>query len=168
MAAATLSFSAIPAMAMSALSLPERKLAMHNTHTGENLEIAYWEQGSYIPDAMAELNKILRDHRTNQVSNMDEKLYDLLYVLHSNLDSKQPFHIISGYRSPASNAMLASRSHGVAKTSLHMRGQAIDIRLPKCELSTLRSAALALRAGGVGFYPGSNFVHVDVGRVRAW
>ena len=167
-AVATAGFSALPAMAKEMLSLPERKLALYNTHTSEILTVAYWEQGKYIPDAIDSLNKILRDHRTNEVAPIDKKLFDLLYILHGKLEGKQPFHIISGFRSSASNAMLTSSGTGVAKTSLHMRGQAIDIRLPKCELSTLRQAALAMGAGGVGYYPDSNFVHVDVGRIRSW
>jgi len=148
--------------------MPERKISLYNTHTSEILNVAYWEQGRYIPEAIAELNKMLRDHRTNEVAPIDRKLFDLLYVLHGKLAGSQPFHIISGYRSQASNAKLASNSSGVAKTSLHTHGQAIDIRLPKCELANLHKVAIAMGAGGVGYYPGSNFVHVDVGRVRSW
>lgn len=148
--------------------MPERKLAIYNTHTSEILNVAYWEQGEYIPEAMDSLNKILRDHRTNEIAPIDRRLFDLLHVLHHRLEGKQPFHVISGFRSPASNAILTSSSPGVAKTSLHMTGQAIDIRLPECELSNLRQAAQTMGAGGVGYYPGSNFVHVDVGRIRSW
>lgn len=168
MAGAGLCLTACPAWAKSLLSLPERKLAFYNTHTGENSKITYWESGSYIPDALVELNHILRDHRTNQVTPIDKRLFDLLHAMKNKLDANQPFHIISGYRSPATNAKLSSRSGGVAKKSLHMQGKAIDIRLPKCALSNLRKAAVSLRGGGVGYYPDSNFVHVDVGRVRYW
>lgn len=168
LAAASASFTACPLWAKSLLSVPERKLAFYNTHTGESTQVAYWENGLYVPDALTELNRILRDHRTNQIAPIDKNLFDMLYALGRQLGAKQPFHIISGYRSPATNAMLSGRSSGVAKRSLHMKGKAIDIRLPQCALSNLRKAALSLRAGGVGYYPGSNFVHVDVGRVRSW
>ena len=168
MAGAGLGLTACPVWAKSLLSLPERKLAFYNTHTGESTQLTYWENGAYVPDAMAELNRILRDHRTNQVTQIDRRLFDLLHALKSRLHSDQPFHIISGYRSPATNAMLSSRSGKVAKKSLHMQGKAIDIRLPRTALSNLRKAAVSLRGGGVGYYPGSNFVHVDVGRVRYW
>ncbi len=168
MAGAGLFLTSFPAWAKSILSLPERNLAFYNTHTGESSQITYWEGGTYIPDALAELNHLLRDHRTNQVTQIDHRLFDLLHALKNRLDANQPFHIISGYRSPATNASLSSRSGGVAKKSLHMQGKAIDIRLPKCALPNLRRAAVSLRGGGVGYYPGSNFVHVDVGRVRYW
>ncbi len=167
-AAAAACLSAFPAMAKNRVYMPERKLAIYNTHTSEILNVAYWEQGEYIPEAMDSLNKILRDHRTNEIAPIDRRLFDLLHVLHHRLEGKQPFHVISGFRSPASNAILTSSSPGVAKTSLHMTGQAIDIRLPECELSNLRQAAQTMGAGGVGYYPGSNFVHVDVGRIRSW
>ncbi|MFZ5594062.1 MAG: DUF882 domain-containing protein [Pseudomonadota bacterium] len=147
---------------------PERSLAFYNTHTGESIQTVYWAEGQYIPAALAEINTLLRDHRNNEVAEMSRDLLDLLHGLNSAIDPRQPFHVISGYRSPSTNAMLAARSDGVAKHSMHLEGKAIDIRVPGCELIVVRRAALALQSGGVGYYPGSGFVHVDVGRVRQW
>ena len=146
----------------------ERVLVLYNTHTGEQLKTVYCANGEYIPGALAEINHILRDHRNEQIGAMDPQLLDLLHSISTRLDSRQPFHVISGFRSKETNAMLAERSGGVAKHSLHMQGTAIDIRLPGCDLSVLRKAAVALQGGGVGYYPRSDFVHVDVGRVRYW
>lgn len=148
--------------------LRERPLAFYNTHTGETLHTEYWAQGAYLPEGLAEINHILRDHRTNEVKAIAPHLLDLLYALQVKLGSRQAFHIISGYRSPATNAALQARSNGVAKRSLHLEGMAIDIFLPDRQLATVREAALSLAQGGVGYYPASNFVHVDVGRVRQW
>lgn len=145
-----------------------RFVSFQNTHTGESTKLTYWEQGKYIPDALAEINKILRDHRTNDVTKMDPKLMDQLFVLRQKLDTNQPFQIISGYRSPKTNAMLRSNGRGVARHSLHMTGQAIDIRVQGRSLSQVRLAALSMSAGGVGYYPGPQFVHMDTGRVRRW
>lgn len=156
-----------PAFAKSA-AIQERSLSLSNTHTGEQLKATYWAEGEYLDDGMRELNNILRDHRTDDVYSMDKKLLDLLFVLQSQVDSKDVYHIISGYRSPVTNAMLSGKSKGVAKRSYHMRGMAIDIRLQGCELKNLQRAALALKAGGVGYYPSSDFIHVDVGPVRSW
>jgi uncharacterized protein YcbK (DUF882 family) len=156
-----------PALAMPATA-PERSLRFNNTHTGENLTATYWVEGEYLDDSLQEINSILRDHRTNEVYSMESGLLDLLFVLQSQVDSKEIFHIISGYRSPATNAILNGKSKGVAKRSYHMRGMAIDIRLQGCELNNLQRAALALKAGGVGYYPASDFIHVDVGPVRRW
>ena len=147
---------------------PERSLAFYNTHTGERLKTVYWVQGNYISESLGEIDYILRDHRTNAVLNIDTRLLDLLFALGNKLDTNQPFHIISGYRSPQTNAFLHAHSDGVAENSLHLVGQAIDIRTPGRLLNTLRNAAVALKAGGVGYYPKSDFVHVDVGRVRYW
>jgi uncharacterized protein YcbK (DUF882 family) len=146
----------------------ERILSLYNLHTGERLKAPYWADGAYLPDALTEVNRVLRDHRTDEVHAMDPALLDLLHALHHTVDARGEFHVISGYRSPKSNAMLRSRSNGVAKRSFHMKGQAIDIRLPECELDRVHRAALALRAGGVGKYAGSGFVHVDTGPVRSW
>lgn len=145
-----------------------RFVSFQNTHTGESTKLTYWEQGKYLPDALAEINKLLRDHRTNDVTKMDPKLIDQLFVLRQKLDTNQPFQIISGYRSPRTNAMLRSNGRGVARHSLHMTGQAIDIRVPGRSLSQVRLAALSMSAGGVGYYPGPQFVHMDTGRVRRW
>lgn len=151
-----------------ATTTQERRLRFSNTHTGETLNTVYWAEGDYLDEGLREVNTILRDHRTDEVYNMERSLLDLLYVLQSQVDSQDVFHIISGYRSPATNAMLNGKSKGVAKRSYHMRGMAIDIRLPGCDLRNLKKAALDLKAGGVGFYPNSDFIHVDVGPVRSW
>jgi uncharacterized protein YcbK (DUF882 family) len=117
---------------------------------------------------LREINRILRDHRTGDVHTMDKSLLDLLYLLQTKTGRKDKFHIISGYRSPATNSMLNARSAGVAKRSYHMQGKAVDIRLPGYDLKKLHQAALTLKAGGVGCYPSSNFIHVDVGPARSW
>ncbi len=145
-----------------------RQLAVHNLHTGESLKAAYWEAGSYVPDALQAVNHVLRDHRTGDVHAIEPHLLDLMTTLSRRVESTKPFQIISGYRSPASNASLHAKSNGVATHSLHMQGQAVDIRLEGVSLTQLRDAALGMQIGGVGFYPGSDFVHVDVGRVRRW
>jgi uncharacterized protein YcbK (DUF882 family) len=146
----------------------ERSLAFYNTHTGERLKAIYWAEGNYLPEALGEIDHILRDHRVNEVLRIDTGLLDLLFALRNELDTHQPFHIISGYRSPQTNAFLHAHSDGVAENSLHTVGKAIDIRTPGKALSMLRQAAVALKGGGVGYYPKSDFVHVDVGRVRYW
>ncbi|WP_237218330.1 DUF882 domain-containing protein [Rugosibacter aromaticivorans] len=145
-----------------------RELAFYNQHTGESLKASYWADGNYLPDALTEINHILRDHRTNDVLPMGLPLLDLLYTLHGVLATPRPFQIISGYRSPQTNAFLAAHSDGVAKGSLHMQGKAIDLYVEGVPLDQLCRAAMDLHAGGVGYYPSSNFVHVDIGRVRAW
>lgn len=145
-----------------------RALSFYNTHTGEELETVYWSKGGYLTDALRDINYILRDHYTGEVGLIDRRLIDLLYTLRSRLDIKQPFHIVSGYRSHETNAELAGRSKGVAKNSLHLEGKAIDIRVPEINLSFLHSAATTLGMGGVGYYPTPNFVHLDVGAVRYW
>ncbi|MGB2716064.1 MAG: DUF882 domain-containing protein [Vicinamibacterales bacterium] len=150
---------------------PERLLSFFNTHTGERLKTSYCCGGVYQPEALKEINHILRDFRANEIKPIDPKLLDLLHELGGTLETDQPFHIISGYRSPQTNAMLRERggSHtGVASHSLHMDGKAIDIRVPGVNLDQVRAAARSLKLGGVGYYPSSNFVHVDTGRVRFW
>ena len=154
-----------------AVKAPERVLSFFNTHTGERLKTTYCLGGSYQRDALRDLNFILRDFRANEIKPIDPRVFDLLHELGGTLETDQPFHIISGYRSAQTNAMLRERggaSTGVASHSLHMVGQAIDIRVPGVKLDHLRDAAKSLKIGGVGFYPDLNFVHVDVGRVRYW
>ena len=147
----------------------ERSLSLLNTHTGEHLkEMVYWEQGNYIPDALNHLNHVLRDHRTNEVHSIDPMTLDLMAAISRKVGAKRPFEIISGYRSPQSNRALRSASGSVAKNSYHMQGKAIDLRLPGVPLKVVRKAALDLRMGGVGYYPKSDFVHIDSGRVRSW
>lgn len=145
-----------------------RTLDFNNIHTGEKLRIDYWVDGGYVPDALETINHFLRDFRNGEVHVIEPKLLDLLTILNARLDTSAPFEVISGYRSPATNAMLHAEHHGVAAKSLHMQGMAIDIRVPNRSLASLHNAALALHAGGVGYYPTSDFVHVDVGRVRTW
>jgi uncharacterized protein YcbK (DUF882 family) len=147
---------------------PDRILSFYNTHTRETLKAVYCRGGNYLADAIGTIDHILRDHRTNQVRSIDLPLLDMLYALRVKLQTDQPFHIISGYRSPATNADLCKQNRQVAPRSLHVLGKAIDIRMPECDLPTLRSAALALHGGGVGYYPKSGFIHIDVGPVRVW
>lgn len=146
----------------------ERQLGFRNLHTEETLDLTYWAEGDFLPESLAEINHILRDHRTNEVAAIDTQLLDLLYRVRAALGTTRPFEIISGYRSPTSNQKLAENTSGVAKHSLHLEGKAIDVRIPGISLADLRRAGLDLRGGGVGYYPDSNFVHLDVGRVRTW
>jgi uncharacterized protein YcbK (DUF882 family) len=162
--------SAAPTAAHSALAA-ERELSFVHTHTGERLSTAYVAGGEYIAPALKDINVLLRDFRANQIKPIDPALLDLLFQLNDDLGTDQPFHVISGYRTPETNNMLQERggsTSGVATHSLHMDGKAIDIRVPGIRLDHLRDKAKALRIGGVGYYPGSNFVHVDTGRVRYW
>jgi uncharacterized protein YcbK (DUF882 family) len=160
--------AAIPKQNSGPLIKPARFLAFNNLHTGETTKLVYWEKGRYIKGALAEINHILRDHRTNDVARIDTALLDQLFVLHTKLGSRTPFQVISGYRSPKSNSMLHNHSNGVAKKSMHVQGKAIDIRLQDAHLINVRNAALAMNCGGVGYYPESQFVHIDTGRVRHW
>lgn len=164
--------SAIPALLLSrrarAAVAPPRVLSFHHLHTGERLIVEYTSEGRYLPDALAAVNHLLRDFRTGDIGTMEPALLDLLHELAERVGSRRPFEVISGYRSPGTNEMLRRHSDGVASGSLHMRGQAIDVRLADVALDKLRDAALDLRRGGVGYYPRSAFVHVDTGRVRAW
>ena len=149
-------------------STGRRVLSMHNLHTGESLATVYWADGHYVPDGLEGLNTLLRDHRANEVGAMDLKLLDDLYRLHQLAGSDGPFHIISGFRTARTNAKLRKNSNGVAKKSLHMRGKAIDVRLPGRPTAELRELALSMKAGGVGYYRKSDFIHMDTGRVRFW
>ena len=158
-------------MPMPALAKAEvRSLAFDNIHTGEKLRVDYWANGDYVPDALSAVNNVLRDFRTSQVHPIAPSLLDLLASLRARLDTSAPLSIISGYRSPVTNAMLRGghENSGVATKSLHMQGKAVDIRIAGRPLSLVHKAALSLRGGGVGYYPSSDFVHVDIGRVRTW
>lgn len=168
-AAGTMAAAMSPTSAL-ANSIEERhrSISLYNLHTGESIRTTYWEDGIYHAEALQELNHLLRDHRTNEAHAIDSELFDLLHQIHQHSGKKQAFHVISGYRSPKTNAMLNRTTNGVAKKSLHMEGKAIDIRLPGLELQNLRKIAMKEQVGGVGFYPKSNFVHVDTGRVRYW
>ncbi len=151
------------------LGSSERSLSLFNTHTGEKLKrVVYWEGGDYLPDALHSISYLLRDHRADEVKQIDPQTIDMLFALKQKFSIEQPFEIISGYRSPQTNRLLRSASNGVAKKSFHMQGKAIDLRLPGVPLQTLRKAALQLKLGGVGYYPKSDFVHVDIGAVRSW
>jgi uncharacterized protein YcbK (DUF882 family) len=143
-------------------------LAFHNTHTGDQLNLTYFERGRYIKDALHEINHLFRDYHDGTVHPIDPALLDQLYDLKHTLEVRKPFHIVSGYRSPATNADLRKHSDGVAKNSLHMEGRAIDIRIEGLDTRRIRNAALAMRRGGVGYYERSNFVHLDTGSVRTW
>ncbi len=147
---------------------PDRRLSFYNIHTGESLSRVYWAEGGYVDPALGEIDRILRDWRTDEVQPMNRDLLDMMHDLHAAMDSSEPFHVISGYRSPKTNAKLRDKSKGVAKKSFHMRAMAADIALPGRKLEWLREAAIDLKRGGVGIYRKSGFIHVDVGRVRFW
>jgi uncharacterized protein YcbK (DUF882 family) len=160
----------LPSAGWSALAPDDtrRSLSFYNTHTGERLSVCYFKDGAYRPDAMARINHILRDHRTGDIKAIDPSLLDLLVGVHRQLGCSTPFHIISGYRSPKTNAQLRKQTTGVAKYSYHILGRAIDIRLPGCDTRQLRMVCLDLKKGGVGYYPRSDFVHLDTGAFRTW
>lgn len=145
-----------------------RSLAFVHTHTGETLSCVYFNGGSYEPAVLERVNHFLRDFRTGEVHPVDPGVLDILYDLRVCADRAGPFHVISGYRSPTTNAALRHRSYGVASHSLHMQGRAIDVRLQGFPTRKLREIALGMSRGGVGYYPASDFVHLDTGRVRFW
>ncbi|AWK86714.1 hypothetical protein DEW08_11100 [Azospirillum thermophilum] len=145
-----------------------RRLSLHNVNTNERFDGVYWADGHYKADALKRLDVLLRDHRAKQVCKFDPRLFDLLARLHQTVDSDEPFQVICGFRSRKTNAMARRRSRGVAKESYHMRGMAVDIRLPDTDLRGLAGIARGMQAGGVGYYARSGFVHVDVGPVRSW
>jgi uncharacterized protein YcbK (DUF882 family) len=147
---------------------PEKAVALYNTHTGERLNAVYWHKGEYLPEALSAVDRVLRDHRTDEIKPIDPQLLDLLHAISEELECPHPFYIISAYRSPATNAYLRFMSRGVAEHSLHMDGKAVDVRLPGWGSYTVRRAAVELRMGGVGYYPRSDFVHIDVGPIRYW
>jgi uncharacterized protein YcbK (DUF882 family) len=152
-------------------SLREYRLRFYHTHTNERLDIVYRVGDNYVPEALAKLDRYLRDHRTGEVHHFDPRLFDLLYDLTASLnDPGGEIDVVCGYRTPWSNEFLRTRSAhtGIAVHSLHMQAEAIDIRLPGIATTAVRDAALRLQRGGVGYYRDSNFVHVDVGRVRRW
>ena len=168
-ATTALALTACPLTALARTSPPARKsLGFRNLHTGERLTVDYWADGQYSEPALTEIDVILRDFRTGEVKPIDRHLLDGLYLLRQKLEVVEDFHVISGYRSAKTNRTLAKKSGGVAKKSLHMRGMAIDIRVPGIQLARLRTATASLKLGGVGYYPKPDFIHVDVGRVRYW
>jgi uncharacterized protein YcbK (DUF882 family) len=149
-------------------SPPEKAVALYNSHTGESLNATYWVQGKYLPEALSAVDRVLRDHRTDEIKPINPQLLDLLYAINEELGCPHPFYVISAYRSPTTNAYLRFMSRRVAEHSLHMDGKAVDLRLPGWASYTLRRVAVDLHMGGVGYYPRSDFVHVDVGPVRYW
>jgi uncharacterized protein YcbK (DUF882 family) len=169
-AAPILSSMSAPAMA-ARIPMPDEgafKISFRNVHTGESFNGVYRVGSKYMPDAFEKINYVLRDFRTGEVFPIDPRTMDILYMMHKKSGSKYNFEILSGYRSPKTNAMLRRTSTGVARNSFHLTGQAIDIRLPYYRTSNLQKIAQNLRAGGVGYYNKSNFVHVDTGKVRFW
>ena len=158
---------ALPGLAF-AKSAEPRRLRLYHTHTSEKLDVVYHENGAYLPDAMSELNLVLRDHRSGDVIDMDRELLDLLHAAQQRLGSTGTYEIISAYRSPATNEMLRRQGAGVAKRSMHLEGKAIDVRLTDARTRDLRQVGIELARGGVGYYERSNFVHFDTGRVRRW
>jgi uncharacterized protein YcbK (DUF882 family) len=145
-----------------------RSLAFLHTHTGEALSVTYFRGGAYVPDALAQVAKTLRDFRSGEVHDIDPVLLDTLFELQAQTGHDKPWQIISAYRSPATNAKLAAKSSGVATHSMHMLGRAIDVRVSSVPTKRLRDLALAMRRGGVGYYRDSDFLHLDTGRVRSW
>lgn len=145
-----------------------RRIKMTSPRTGEKLDTIYWIEGSYIKDAVREINMFMRDWRTNDVKSIDIRTIDIMAAAHNLMDARDPYLLLSGYRSPKTNAMLRSRSRGVAKNSRHMKGQAADLRLGSRSVNQMFRAAAACSGGGVGRYSGSNFVHMDCGPVRTW
>ena len=146
----------------------ERFLSLYHPNTKETLNIVYWSNGDYIPEALTKINYFMRDHRTDEVKPIDPRLLDLLYAVERKTKSRKPLQIVSGYRSPETNALLRKHRRGVSKNSYHIQGKAADIWLPGYRLSSLRKVALRIKAGGVGYYPRFMFVHVDVGPIRYW
>lgn len=145
-----------------------RTLELFNTHTSETVQCVYWRAGRYLEAGLETLRRVLRDHRSGKAHDIDPALYDQLHVLARAARRDARFDIISGYRSPESNAKLAAAGNGVAKQSLHMQGRALDIRLRGYSTAALRDLAIEAQRGGVGYYKRSDFVHVDTGRFRTW
>ncbi len=145
-----------------------RRIAMFSGRTGERLDTIYWIEGEYIGEALREINLHMRDWRTGEAVQMDLRTIDIMAAARNLLDTEEPYQLLSGYRSPQTNSMLRSGNRGVARNSLHMTGQAADLRLQSRTTSQIANAALACRAGGVGRYGRSNFVHMDCGPIRSW
>jgi uncharacterized protein YcbK (DUF882 family) len=158
-----------PALALERMTQRfERALEFYNVHTGESLRAVYWVKGKYLPMSLRDINYVLRDHHSDQVKPIDPQLLDLLYTIDKIVGLRDSFHVLSAYRSPATNARLRMFYSGVAEHSMHIEGKAIDVRFTGSDLQMVRRLALDLQWGGVGYYPGSNFVHLDTGPVRSW
>src|SRR5690606_1005717 len=168
--AAAIALASILAMIVPVQAANERELYLYYTHTKETIRIVYKRDGRFVQSALERLNVFLRDWRRNEPAKMDPALFDVLWEVYQQAGASQPIHIVSAYRSPATNAMLASNSSGVADNSQHMKGKAIDFYIPGVPISTLRALGMRIQVGGVGYYPnsGSPFVHLDTGSVRAW
>ncbi len=163
--------SVLPVDALAAVlkeSDSRRTLAFYNTHTDERLRISYYQDGAYLPKALNQIDNILRDHRTEQIKSIDTALLDQLYAIRCHMRPRDPFHVISAYRSPQTNELLRRTTSGVARQSFHTKGKAIDIRLPHIHTKKLRDFCISLQSGGVGYYPRSNFLHIDTGPIRVW
>ena len=169
LAAAATVMTPLPALsALGSVKTKAKQLSFYNLHTHERLSACYCLDGKYDPAALKKIDYILRDHRSGDIKPIDTRLLDLLHSLSRHFKTEAPFHIISGYRSPKTNSRLRRNGRGVASKSMHMLGKAIDIRLPDVKTSVLRDTAIKIQGGGVGYYAKSDFVHVDVGRVRFW
>jgi uncharacterized protein YcbK (DUF882 family) len=149
-------------------ALTERSLAMHHINTGETLQTVYWADGTYRRDSLIAVDRLFRDWRQNEVHTIDPKLLDLLWALRGRLQTRAPLQVLCGYRTPETNEMLRRMHRGAARNSLHLVGMAVDLRVADRSLPQLRSAAMSLQGGGVGYYPRSDFVHVDTGPIRYW
>lgn len=149
-------------------TVPVRQIALHHRHTGEAVRTVYFADGRYLDDGLRSINRLLRDWRTDEIVEIDPQVLDIAYVLQQQLGLAGPLEVLSGYRSPETNAMLRRRSRAVARNSLHMYGMAVDLRFPGVPLAQAHRVAVALQAGGVGYYPGADFIHVDSGPVRTW
>lgn len=166
---AAIGFALLPGVAQATLSTPRpRVLVLNNLNTGERLRAEFFDGQAYIPEELARLNHFFRDYRANQVKRIDPRLFDQIFRLQLLLGNQKPIQLVSGYRSPLTNRELRARSRGVAKQSYHTKGQAMDFHIEGVALANIRKAALKMRAGGVGYYPRSNFVHIDTGPVRSW
>ncbi|ROR11276.1 YcbK family protein [Erwinia sp. JUb26] len=166
---AALGFALLPTQAFASLSTSRpRVLTLSNLNTGESLKTEFFNGKKYDKDELVRLNHFFRDYRANKIKNIDPHLFDQLFRLQAMLDTRKPVQLISGYRSLATNNSMRSHSRGVAKHSYHTLGQAMDFHIEGIALNNVRKAALAMRAGGVGYYPSSNFVHIDTGPVRHW
>ena len=165
---AGLAVAAVTPVRLLASPREERLLSFVHTHTHERLTVPYFADGAYVPEGLSALTSFLRDFRTGDEHVIDPALYDILNDLRLTTGTRSPFEVISAYRSPATNSMLRGHSRGVASGSLHLQGRAIDVRLADVGSAALRDAAVELQRGGVGYYRGPDFVHVDTGRVRRW
>lgn len=168
LAAGAAALSALPAQAQTNYFSGERRLRAYNIHTGESLNVLFSVNGQYLTEGIQSLDLLLRDHRANQAMAMQYDLYEKMYYLQQLFSSNEPLYIISGYRCPNSNASLRNGSSSVAENSLHMQGRAVDLRIPGISHRDLHKAALAMRSGGVGYYPKDGFIHLDTGRIRQW